>query len=245
MVSRLPLLASQHLLSSVNTRINLYHAERIPHDKPFIVVSNHRSFMDPMLLMVSLNQSIRFACHQYMAQVPFLKDLVRHMGGFALEATDNHPRNRHQALFDDASHFLSNGEVVGLFPEGAQPMVHHTQPDALGAFHRGFAHLLLRSPLPTVTLLPMAIASRDESNYSGLPVRFLSWFDPSEPLFDHSGLHPLVVYHQVNVMIGHPVTIAANDKAAYKGRKGVLLSRNLTQHCHEEIRSLLTRGLSL
>jgi 1-acyl-sn-glycerol-3-phosphate acyltransferase len=201
--------------------------------------------MDPMLLMVALNQSIHFACHQYMSQVPVLKDIVHHMGAFALEASNKRPHNRYGSLFDSASQLLSAGDTVGIFPEGGQHMVQHTPPDLLGSFHRGFAHLLLRSPLAEVTLLPVAIASRDESNHPGLPVRFLQWFDPSEPLFDHNGLHPMVVYHQVNVMVGHPLTITPKQKQQYRGRQGATLSRELTQSCYDHVDRLLARGLSL
>lgn len=201
--------------------------------------------MDPMLLMVALNQCIRFACHQYMAQVPVLKEVVRHMGAFALEASEGNPRSRYDTLFDYASQLLSAGDTVGIFPEGAKPMVHHTTPDTMGSFHRGFAHLLLRSPLPEITLLPVAIASQHESNHPGFPVRLLHWFDPSEPLFDHNGLHPMVVYHNVNVMVGAPITITAKEKQEYRGRKGAVMSRHLTQRCYGEVSRLLEQGLSV
>lgn len=248
MASPLPLWASRHMVSSFNTQINVYHAERIPHDSPVVIVSNHRSFLDPALLMVALDQTIRFACHRYMAQVPLLKDVVKQMGAFSLDGVDGAERttgSKRRALFEKASQFLSAGDVVGIFPEGAQPMVHQTEPDYLGAFHRGFAHLLLRSPIPQVTILPVAIASRQESTHPAFPVRLLHWFDPSEPLFDQNGWHPLVVYHAVNVMVGKPITINADDQQRYQGKQGRLLSRHLTRQCHTEVQGLLAEGLNL
>lgn len=248
MSSSLPLWASRHLVSSVNTRINLYHAERIPRHHPLVIVSNHRSFLDPALLMVALNQPIRFACHRYMAQVPLLKTIVEQMGAFSLDVTNaagERQGSKRKALFDKASQFLSAGDVVGIFPEGAQPMVHETEPDYLGSFHRGFAHLLLRSPIPQVTILPVAIASRQESIHPAFPVRLLHWFDPSEPLFDQNGWHPLVVYHAVNVVVGTPITINADDQRGYQGKQGRILSRKLTQHCQAEVHRLLEQGLAL
>lgn len=236
------------MMSSFNTHINVYHAERIPRDKPVVIVSNHRSFLDPALLMVSVNQSIRFACHRYMAQVPLLRDVVTQMGAFSLdpvETAQGQRGSRRKALFETASQFLSAGDVVGIFPEGAQPMVHETPPDHLGAFHRGFAHLLLRSPVPQVTILPVAIASRQESIHPAFPVRLLHWFDPSEPLFDQNGWHPLVVYHAVNVMVGNPITINADDQQSYQGKQGRILSRKLTRHCQAEVHGLLEEGLAL
>ncbi len=245
MIPQLPLWASQQTMASFNTRITVYHAERIPQNNPVVIVSNHRSFLDPALLMVALNQPIRFACHRYMVQVPVLSELVGHMGGFALDAPRKGDGGKTQALVEKASQFLSVGDVVGIFPEGAQPMVHQTEPDCLGRFHRGFAHLLLRSPLPEVTILPVAIASRRESTHSAFPVRLLHWFDPSEPLFDQNGWHPLVVYHTVNVMIGEPVTITASDRHGYQGRQGRILSHHVTQQCQNDVHQLLQQGLRL
>jgi 1-acyl-sn-glycerol-3-phosphate acyltransferase len=236
------------MMSSFNTRINVYHAERIPRDQPVVIVSNHRSFLDPALLMVAVNQSIRFACHRYMAQVPLLRDVVTQMGAFSLdpvETAQGQTGSRRKALVEKASQFLSAGDVVGIFPEGAQPMVHKTEPDHLGAFHRGFAHLLLRSPIPQVTILPVAIASRQESIHPAFPVRLLHWFDPSEPLFDQNGWHPLVVYHAVNVMVGTPITVNADDQQGFQGKQGRILSRKLTQQCQTDVHHLLEQGLTL
>ncbi len=44
--------------------------------------------------------------------------------------------------------------------------------------------------------MPIAIASLEEISTSGLPLRVLSLFDPSEPLFNQPGLHPLVIYRR-------------------------------------------------
>ena len=233
------------MLSGFDTRISLYHAERIPQEGPLLIVSNHRSFMDPLLLMVALDRTIRFACHRYMAQVPVLKDVVQHMGGFALEPIGGQLGSKHRTLVDSASQLFAAGDAVGIFPEGAQPMVHCTAPDHLGAFHRGFAHLLLRSPIQTVTVLPIAIASRDESIHFAFPVRLLHWVDPSEPQFDQNGWHPVVIYHNVNVMVGHPITITVDDQQSYRGHQGRLLSCKLTRQCQDAIGHLLKQGLKL
>jgi len=54
--------------------------------------------------------------------------------------------------------------------------------------------------------LPVAIASLAEVNSSAvLPLKLLSLFDPSEPLFNQEGWHPLVIYRRVAILIGRPI----------------------------------------
>ena len=121
----------------------LHREDRIPQESPVLVVSNHRSFLDPVLLTAALGRSIRFACHHYMGQVPVVRELVTSFGAFPLEV----PEHRQQHFFSQATALLQNREMVGVFPEGAEPMVKLTVPNAVGKFQRGFAHLALRAPL--------------------------------------------------------------------------------------------------
>ncbi len=88
-------------------------------------------------------------------------------------------------------------------------MVQFTKPSYMGEFQRGFAHLALRAtsagtmlPVQDLALLPVAIASLEETNTSAVPLKLLSLFDPSEPLFNQSGWHPLVIYSRVAILIG-------------------------------------------
>ena len=198
--------------------------------------------MDPFVLMATLSTPIHFACHRYMARVPVLKEMVQHMGAFSL---DSHSTRNHRVLFDQASKFLSEGQSVGIFPEGAKPMVKMTQPEHLGKFHRGFAHLLLRSPVPNITVLPVAIASREESSSPLFPLRMLHWVDPSEPAFDQEGWHPCVVYHKVNVLVGEPIRITNKRREEYSGRQAKEVVQKLSHHCQSQVGQLLKTGLQV
>ena len=100
----------------------LHREDRIPQESPVLVVSNHRSFLDPVLLTAAVGRSIRFACHHYMGQVPVVRELVTSFGAFPLAA----PEHRQQRFFDQATALLQNREMVGVFPEGAEPMVNYS-----------------------------------------------------------------------------------------------------------------------
>lgn len=233
-----PLLISQHLLSSFGTRAFFHHQDRIPDSSRVLLISNHRSFLDAPLLMAAMDQSVRFACHHYMANVPVLREFVTRLGCFPLDA----PNQRQQHFFHQAVRLLQNREIVGIFPEGAQTMVSLTSPSQVGVFQRGFAHLALRSHVEDLAILPVAIASQEEISHSLFPVKLLSWFDDSEPLFDQSGWHPLVVYQRVNVLVGRPIWMTQAHRQSYQGKQARSVITELTEQCHSEICDLLRQG---
>jgi 1-acyl-sn-glycerol-3-phosphate acyltransferase len=230
-----PLGLSHLFLTSVGTQVNSVNLNRVPRDESILVVSNHRSFMDAPLLMAALSQSIRFACHHYMSQVPVLRETVQALGCLPLEASHQGQRT----FFEQASCFLRMQNTVGIFPEGGQCMVKPTLPSEVAPFQRGFAHLALRSPVPKLNILPVAIISQEESIHPGVPLPLLHFFDPSEPLFEQMGWHPIVIYHKVKVAVGQPYLITPTQREQYRGKQGKAIVRELTQYCQAEISQLL------
>lgn len=234
-----PVLISRWLLTMLATRMFIYHENRIPLTGPLLVVSNHRSFMDAPLLMMALGRPIHFACHYYMGQVPILRDMVKLLGAFPLAESDR----KHLVFFRQASSFLQAGEAVGVFPEGGTPMVKFSQAGEIGDFHRGFAHLAWRSPLENLIVLPVAIAAFEEEVISSLlPLKLLSVFDPSEPLFDQPGWHPMVIYHRVNIMIGKPYYIVSSKRQEYQGKYAKIFVNEFSDQIRGEIAEMLRQG---
>ncbi|MDF5712225.1 MAG: 1-acyl-sn-glycerol-3-phosphate acyltransferase [Nostoc sp. S4] len=234
-----PELISQALLAGLSTQMFRYYEDRIPQDASVLVVSNHRSFMDAPILMAALSNPIRFACHHYMGQVPIMREIVtKQLGCFPLEEA----HNRQQSFFVQSQMLLQSRQMVGVFPEGTEPMVKFTVPNMVGEFQRGFAHLALRADVEDLAILPIAIASLEEVNTSGFPLRLLSLFDPSEPLFKQSGWHPLVIYRRVAVLIGRPYWITPQDRKKYRGKQARTVVAEVTEHCHKEVSDLLHQG---
>jgi 1-acyl-sn-glycerol-3-phosphate acyltransferase len=235
-----PLETSRLLLALLSTRVFAYYEDRIPPlPASLLVVSNHRSFMDAPVLMSALSNSIRFACHHYMGQVPIMREIVTgQLGCFPLEVNEQGA----SSFFHESQKLLVSKQAVGVFPEGTQPMVKLTQPNVVGQFQRGFAHLALRADVTDLAILPIAIASLEEVNTSAVPLKLLSLFDPSEPLFNSQGWHPLVTYNRVAVLIGHPYWITKQHQKKYQGKNGKSLVAQVTEHCHSEIASLLSLG---
>jgi 1-acyl-sn-glycerol-3-phosphate acyltransferase len=232
-----PLLISQQLLAALGTQTFFYYQDRVPKDTAVLVVSNHRSFMDTPLLMAAIDRPIRFACHHYMGQVPVMREFVTRLGCFPLDV----PEQRQQSFFHQAGRLLQSGQCVGIFPEGAQPMVQLTQPGKMGDFQRGFAHLALRAPVEDLAVLPVAIVPQSETIHSAFPLRLLSWFDPSEPLFKQSGAHPMVIYERVDILVGRPVWISTLQRQAFQGKQAKPMVTELTNYCQSEIKDLMQR----
>ena len=233
-----PLTLSKTLLTLLNVQTSVHFRERIPSASSLILVSNHRSILDAPLLINSLQRQVHFACHRYMGQVPGLRDMVRAFGCLPLDT----PAHKGPTFFRQAIDLLQQQEAVGIFPEGAEPMVQRTGPHNLSDFHRGFAHLALRAPVEELAILPVAIASTDEINQAGFPIKLLSLFDPSEPLFQQEGWHPFVFYHEVRLLIGHPVRVTDRLREHYRGKQAGQLATEVTQCCQEEIATLLRQG---
>lgn len=238
MLFDIPLYLSRSLLFSTGTQVNIRHAERIPAAGAMLVISNHRSFLDAPLVMAALNCSIRFACHHYMSKVPVLKEVISALGCFPLDA----PGQRRKILFQQAVDLLRAHQPVGIFPEGAQPMVKASRPDELGQFHRGFAHLALRVPVKRLAVLPVAISAIEETISAIAPLKLFNFFDPSEPLFDQRGWHPAINYHRVNLSIGSPIWVTDSLRQQYHGKQAGHTAKVLTRACYGEIKNLLKEG---
>ncbi|MEN9519015.1 MAG: hypothetical protein RLZZ381_1603 [Cyanobacteriota bacterium] len=238
MLSFTPRLLAQSLISAVNLNLTKSYTDRIPQDLPTIVISNHRSFLDAPILIKTIPNTLRIACHHYMGQTPVVREIVDSLGCFPLGTAEH----RQQEFFEQANYLLTSRQWVGLFPEGTKPMIEPTAPHEINPFHRGFAHLAWKAPVSNLVVLPVAIASLSETNYPSIPIRWLKQFDQNEPFFERQGLHPMLVYHRVHVLIGRPYLINPLQKQEYKGKQAKLLTRDLTNYCQAQITELLKEG---
>ena len=239
MLSFTPRIISQSLLSAVNLDLTLCYEDRIPQDLPTIVISNHRSFLDAPILIKTIPYPLRIACHHYMGQTPIVREIVDSLGCFPLAGA----RERQRQFFNQASSLLASRQWVGLFPEGTRPMIEPTDPSEISQFQRGFAHLAWKTPFPNLAILPVAIASISETNYPSVPISWLKQFDRHEPFFQRQGLHPMLVYHRVKVLVGRPYLINKSQKQEYKGRQAKKLAIHLSDYCQGQITDLLKEGI--
>lgn len=227
---------SQLLLDSFSVDMEIKNQEKIPQETTVIAVSNHRSFMDALILIQALDKPISIACHHYLGQMPIMRELVtKGLGCFPLAK----PPQRARQFLKQGSKLLQNQQSLGIFPEGAYPMVKLTPPNQLGKFEPGFAHLAFKAPIENLAILPIAIFSCAETVSWTFPLKFFQLFDPSEELFNNLELHPVVVYEQVIVEFGNPYWVTPQHRSEYRGQNRKKLANQLSDYCYNEITQLL------
>jgi hypothetical protein len=51
-------------------------------------------------------------------------------------------------------------------------------------------------------------------------------------LINQPGLHPLVIYHRVAMLIGRPYSVTPQHQRKYHGKQAKNVVNELTEHCH-------------
>ena len=128
--------------------VNLRHGERLPRQGPAILVANHNSHLDTLVLMTLLPHRLLPKIRPVAALDYFLK--TRWLAWFATRIVgiiplDRKPKPGGDALaLPDAA--LTRGDILILFPEGSRG-----EPERLQVFKTGVAHLAKRHPAVSVT----------------------------------------------------------------------------------------------
>jgi 1-acyl-sn-glycerol-3-phosphate acyltransferase len=134
----------------VNTlyRVRVDGAQNIPEEGAVLLVCNHVSFMDPLLLMANLRRPARFVMYYKIFNIPLLRFVFRTAKAIPIAGHKEDPALLQQA-YDAIDAALADGEVVCLFPEGAL-----TRDGQIATFRTGVEKILARRP---VTVVPMAL----------------------------------------------------------------------------------------
>ena len=134
----------------VNTlyRVSVDGAQKIPEEGAVLLVCNHVSFMDPMLLMAHLRRPTRFVMYYKIFNIPLLRFVFRTAKAIPIAGYKEDPALLQQA-YDAIDEALADGEVVCIFPEGSL-----TRDGQIDRFRTGVEKILARRPVPVV---PMAL----------------------------------------------------------------------------------------
>lgn len=150
------------------THKNLHH---LPKKSGALIVCNHVSYMDALLLSAVCPRLIRFVMEEDYANLPILRRFLKRAGVIPISASN---RGSIRRAFNEVEHALAEGHIVCIFPEGRL-----TADGEMNEFMRGMDIILKRSPVPVI---PMALKGLWGSYFSrykgsackGLPTRFWS-----------------------------------------------------------------------
>ena len=129
-------------------RVDKEGLENIPADGPCVIVCNHVSFVDAVVIAACVPRPIRFVMDHRIFSLPVLNFIFRTMRTIPIAPAKEDPTMKERA-FDDAAKALKAGEIVCIFPEGAI-----TSTGELQRFRPGLQRILEQAPVPVV---PMAL----------------------------------------------------------------------------------------
>ena len=130
-------------------RLDQRGVEHIPEEGPAVLVCNHASLVDALIIMAACRRPIRFVIDHHIFRWPILSFVLK--AGRAIPIA---PAKEDAALkakaFDEVSQALAAGELVGIFPEG-----NVSADGEIAAFRPGIAQIIARNPVPVI---PMALS---------------------------------------------------------------------------------------
>jgi 1-acyl-sn-glycerol-3-phosphate acyltransferase len=131
-------------------------AERLPHDGPAIVIINHQSNVDPVVVGMIFDRPLRYMAKKELFRWGPLARLITTLGAFPIDrgASDR------EALRTSLE-ILERGEVLLMFPEGTRFLDREVHP-----FLPGVGMIALRSGAAVV---PMAMDGTQQLVRDGRP----------------------------------------------------------------------------
>ena len=174
--------------------------ENLPEEGAAVLVSNHVSFVDALVIAAACRRPIRFVMDHNYFHLPVLNFFCRTVRAIPIASRKEDPKVVEQA-FDAVARALEEGSLVCIFPEGRL-----TPNGDLGPFRPGIERVVERTPVPVV---PMALRGLWGSFFSRKDGRAMS-----RPFRR--------VWSRIECVCGEPVPAALVTAAALQERIAAL-----------------------
>ena len=122
--------------------------EHLPAEGPAVLVCNHVSFVDALVISAGCRRPIRFVMDHAIFRLPILSFVFRTARAIPIASRKENAALTERA-FDEVAKALGDGDLVCIFPEGRI-----TTTGDLNPFRPGIERILARTPVPVV---PMAL----------------------------------------------------------------------------------------
>ncbi len=138
-------------------RLRLRGIDHIPDEGAALIVCNHVSYMDALVLSASTPRPVRFVMYYRIFNIPVMSWIFRTAKAIPIAGAKEDPALMQRA-FDEVDAALADGQLVCVFPEGAL-----TKDGDIAPFKSGVEKILERRPVPVI---PMALRNMWGSMWS-------------------------------------------------------------------------------
>ena len=120
--------------------------ENIPESGPAVLVCNHVSFVDAMIIAAACSRPARFVMDHGIFRIPVLNFVFRTGRAIPIASAREDPALLERA-YDEIARALEAGDIVCIFPEGRI-----TDTGEIYPFRSGIKRIVDRTPVPVVPL---------------------------------------------------------------------------------------------
>jgi 1-acyl-sn-glycerol-3-phosphate acyltransferase len=127
-------------------RLDKSGLENIPAKGPAVLVCNHVSFVDPLVLLAASPRPIRFVMDHRIFRTPIISFVFRTGKAIPIAPAKEGEKLLNEA-YEKVADALEHGELVGIFPEGRI-----TDTGEIYPFRGGIRRIVERTPVPVIPL---------------------------------------------------------------------------------------------
>lgn len=209
------------LLSRFVYRVRTYGIENIPEQGPALLVANHVTWIDGVLILLASSRPIRMLAYADYVQGPIIKRLSNLFGIIPIRSGDG-PRALIQSL-NNATEALRKGELVCIFAEGRISRI-----GQLLKFERGMLKILKDTNAPVV---PVCLDELWGSIFSYEGGRFL-WKKPKYWPYPVSISFGLPILHVDNVDVVRNAVLELNAQSVLlRKERSMIPVRRFIRQC--------------
>ena len=128
------------VVTSVMFDLKTYADHHVPDRGGALIVANHESYLDPVVVAVQLRRPMSFMAKSELFAVPGFGPLIRRLGAFPVRQGRGD-----KAAIEETIARLREGHMLTIFPEGSR-----TEDGNLQPIQRGVALIVRRAQVPVI-----------------------------------------------------------------------------------------------